>query len=127
MVVRRSCSNFLYVFEAAPSGPLTPPPGRVPVPPLSLDPVTQAARRLACRSGVGPLRRQSCECCGVGGTWPEADRHGRGDAAELPRRTVARVAVVGAWCGSALCVRAALTIKGASRRKRRPQAAALES
>lgn len=37
-----------------------------------------------------------------------------GDAAELPRR-----AVGGAWGGGAQCVRAALTIKGASRRKRR--------
>jgi hypothetical protein len=30
--------NFLYVFKAARNGPLTPPPGRVPGPPLALWP-----------------------------------------------------------------------------------------
>lgn len=47
------CSKFLYGFKAARNGPLTSPPGRVPVPPLSLGPGAQAARRLACRAGSG--------------------------------------------------------------------------
>ena len=118
-----SCSNFLYVFKAARNGPLTPPPGRVPraaagawpghagSPSAGVEPRSRAAttgtavglRRLGDLAGSRPVRPGRCG--------PAAPRPAVGRVTAVELRVRQR-----AWCPGRPS-----TVKGASRRKRRPQ------